>query len=81
MAWYWIVLITLVVYWMIGAIIAEVKYGWLEYWAVGLLFPVLYVVLYPVRAILTYNRSHAYYERHGITRLQYFFGKRVHNKD
>ena len=45
--------------------------------AMGLVFPILYVLFYPVRAINTYNHSKGYYQKHGISRVQYLFGKRV----
>ena len=79
MKWYWISLITLLVYWSIGVVIAQIDYGdWLELWAMGLMYPVLRVLFYPVRAWKEYSDWQEYYQKHNITRLQYIFGKRVH---
>lgn len=48
-------------------------------WAMGLLYPILWIILYPIRAWKTYSSHYSYYQKHGITRLQYMFGKRVNN--
>ncbi len=49
--------------------------------AMGVLYPIAYVLTYPIRAWTTYSHSRGYYEKHGITRFQYvFLFKRVHNK-
>lgn len=80
MAGYWIVLIAFAVYWTIGMVIAVVDEDWLIYWAVGLIYPIVYVICYPIRAWLAYNNSLTYYQKYNISRLQYLFGKRVHNR-
>lgn len=77
MAWYSIIIIITLVYWTIGVILVMIDEDWACYWAMGLLYPVLLVLTYPVRAWKTYSSSKHYYERHNITRLQYIFGKRV----
>lgn len=49
--------------------------------AMGILYPIAYILTYPIRAWNTYSHSRGYYEKHGITRFQYvFLFKRVHNK-
>lgn len=49
--------------------------------ACGILYPIAYVITYPIRAWRSYSRSINYYKKHGITRFQYvFLFKRVHNR-
>lgn len=49
--------------------------------AMGILYPIAYVLTYPIRAWSTYSHSKGYYEKYGITRFQYvFLFKRVHNR-
>ena len=79
MKWYWISLLTLTIYWFIGCIVAGFnKDNWLELWAMGFVYSILYVLFYPIRAWKTYTNSCHFYQNHNITRLQYIFGKRVH---
>lgn len=81
MPWYWVVVITLAAYWTIGCLLTQFNNDdILFYWAMGLLYPVLYVIFYPIRAWKTYSYSKAYYQKNGITRMQYMFGKRVLKK-
>lgn len=82
MKWYWISTITLLAWWAIGCVIAGTTDDerFLQAWAMGIVFPILFCVLYPIRAVITYNNSKPYYEKHKITRLQYLLGKRVHKK-
>lgn len=78
-----IVVITLFAYWILSTIIffsskqnETVGCGL----AMGLIFPILYILFYPVRAMNTYSQSKGYYQKHGISRIQYLFGKRVKSK-
>ena len=75
-----IVIITLFAYWIFSTVVfflskENENVGCAV--AMGLVFPILYVLFYPVRAIRAYNDSRNYYKKHGISRIQYFFGKRV----
>ena len=72
-----IAIITLSIYWIIGLIITCINDDWSVYWACGLILPIALVILYPVRAWRTYTRSKGYYQKHGISRMQYIFGKRA----
>lgn len=76
MAWYWIVLITLLIVWTISIVLAQFDEEYTLYWACGLLYPVLYFLFYPVRAANRYENSRQYYEKKGISKVQYVFGKR-----
>ena len=67
------------VYWAIGVILVQVDEDYACYWAMGLLYPILWIILYPIRTWKTYSSHYNYYQKHGITRLQYMFGKRVNN--
>lgn len=77
MAWYYIVAITVFTYWIIGTVWAVINEDTVVYWAVGLAYPIVRVIFYPVRAIKRYNSAYAYYEKHGISKMAYLFGKRV----
>lgn len=81
MAWYWIVLITLLVVWSVSLILAQFNEEYVLYWAVGLVYPIMLVLLYPLRACLRYNRSRGYYQKHNISKIQYVFGKRPKESD
>lgn len=72
-----IIIITLLVTWIINCIVVFISEEAALYVSMGLVYPVLWVLTYPVRAWKTYSSSKHYYERHNITRLQYIFGKRV----
>lgn len=80
MEWYWIVLITLSAWWLLGVVLIHlnVRIETEELWIMGLWYPILWVLFYPLRAWHTYSQSCYYYAKHNITRLQYLFGKRVH---
>lgn len=77
MEWYWIVLITYIVMCIITFIIAQVDEECALYWAVGIPFLVIWILLYPVRVWVKWKRNKIYYQKHGISRLQYILGKRV----
>lgn len=77
MDWYWIVLITYIVMCAITLILTQINEEYALYWAVGILYPIVYVLLYPIRAWVKWGMSRGYYQKHGISRLQYIFGKRV----
>lgn len=77
----WTIVTTLAVYWLCGMVIAMCgKEDWLPYWAIGLIYPVLYVLLYPIRAWGEYSRSKIYYEKHNINRLEYILLHRRVNR-
>lgn len=80
MEWYRIVLITLSAWWLLGVVLVHlnVSIETEELWIMGLWYPILWVLFYPLRAWHTYSQSCQYYAKHNITRLQYLFGKRVH---
>lgn len=81
MSWYCIVIIALFVYWTIGLILAVLKEEWSQYWSMGLVYPIAFVILYPIRAWMIYSEHKEWYEKRGISRLQYMLGKRVHKKN
>lgn len=74
-----IVIITLLTYWAVGMIMfillkQNETFGSL--WGMGLLYLLVYVLFYPIRAINTYNLMEERYRRAGISKIQYIFGKR-----
>lgn len=84
MTLYSIIIIILFIYWTIGAIVVSINEDWGVYWVIGLLYPILWILLYPIREWRHYSKYKAEYQKHDITRLQYMFGKRVYknnNKD
>lgn len=74
------IVITLFVYWVIGFIIACIDEDKAVFWAVGLVYPIAYVLTYPYRTIVNYRNSQRYFQKNNISMLQYFFGKRVQRK-
>lgn len=76
MAWYWTVLITLLAVWSISCILTQFNEDYALYWSVGLVYPLLWVLLYPARACIMYDRNVGYYRKHNISKAQYIFGKR-----
>lgn len=86
MKWYLISLITLCIYWLIGTILVIIIDNKLSDeilipFCMGLLFPILWILFYPIRSWNAYKSSKHYYQNHNITFLQYFFGKRVNKND
>lgn len=81
MKWYIIILLTICVHSAIGTILGVCsKDKWLEYWGIGIIGFILWILLYPVRAWRTYSNSVGYYKKKGISRLQFLLGKRVRVK-
>lgn len=80
---FWIVVITLTVYWTIGLIVGVItreNEKFAVFWSAGLVYVLLYALFYPIRAMRTYTIQEIYFQHNGISRLQYFFGKRVRYK-
>lgn len=77
MDWYLIVLITYIVICLISIILLQINEEYVLYWACGIPSLIIFVLLYPVRAWVEWDRSKGYYQKHGISRWQYIFGKRV----
>lgn len=78
-----IIAITLFAYWTIGFIVfyfSRENETFAALWAMGLVYILLYSLCYPIRAMRTYGNNETYYKANNISRLQYFFGKRVHQK-
>lgn len=76
MEWYWVVLITAIAFWAVSIILAQFDEDYTLYWACGLLYPVVYLLMYPLRAINRYDNHKDYYQKNGISKVQYVFGKR-----
>lgn len=80
MEWYAISIITLLIYWLIGLIIYLIKdkESFLLYWAVGFVYPLTYIILYPVRIFNKYKGSIKYYEKYNVSYWDMLFGKVVY---
>jgi len=80
-----IIAVTLFSYWALGCIVylcskQNDQVGAL--WGMGLVFWILWILFYPVRVIRIYNMYEEQYREHGISRIQYFFGRRIkHDKN
>ena len=81
MSWYSIIIIITLVYWTIGVILVGIDEDWACYWAMGLLYPIMKIILYPIRAWITYSQHKEWYEKRGISRLQFMLGKRANKKN
>lgn len=77
MAWYWIVFLTVVIFWAVSIVLAQFDEDYALRWSCGLLYPILYILFYPVRVLRQYETYRDYYEKHGITKWQFLFGKRT----
>ena len=83
MAWYWIVLITVIGVHFINFLIVWVFES--SHHDTDDAIPIMcflvyypfYFLCYPVRAIIKYNSSIGYFQKHKISRVAYLFGKRV----
>ena len=79
-----IVLFTLMIYWLLGCfLVLFVDLVFHKYqeeaalaWAVGPVFPIIWVLTYPIRAWRSYSSKKDYYLFHNITRWQYLLGRR-----
>lgn len=81
MNWYSIIIVITLVYWTIGVILVMIDEDWACCWAMGLLYPILKIILYPIGAWITYSQHKEWYEKRGISRLQFMLGKRAHKKN
>lgn len=84
MKWYWISLITLCIWWIIGVvfvcIIDNSKHladDYLVIFCAGLLFPIAWVLLYPLRSWNSYKMWKEDYKKNNISFIKYLFGKRI----
>ena len=87
MAWYWIVLLTIICVHLINIIIVAIceklnirESDYICFLCFTIYIP-LYILAYPLRAISEYNHLSGYYKKHGINKVSYLFGKRVKNND
>lgn len=80
-----VVVITLFSYWALGSIVYLLsrendRVGAL--WGMGLIYWILYILFYPIRAMNQYGINEKRYRTHGISRIQYLFGRRIkHDED
>ena len=77
MGYFITVVIVSAVYWLVSLILSQIDEDYTIYWACGLLYPIARLLTYPIRACRKYELSREYFEKHGITKKQYLFGKRV----
>lgn len=84
MEWYWISLITLGVWWVIGivfvCVIENSKHlldDYLVIFCAGLLFPIAWVLFYPLRSWNSYKLWGKDYKKNNISFIKYLFGKRI----
>jgi hypothetical protein len=87
MAWYWIVLLAVVSVHAVNTvmgIIAETSKGdernVMPFMCLTVWFP-LWILTYPVRAVIRYNNSSGFYTKRGISKMAYLFGKRPKRED
>ena len=72
-----IIALTVIIMWTVNFIATMISEDVAFYIAMGLVYPLINILLYPLRAWVTYSRAEGYFEKHGITKLQYVLGKRV----
>lgn len=84
MEWYWISLITLGVWWVIGIVFVYIVENskhliddYLPIYCAGLLFPIAWVLFYPLRSWNSYKMWKEDYKKNNISFIKYLFGKRI----
>ena len=75
-----IIALTLGIYWIVGTVVfilsgQDEKVGTI--WAMGLVYPILWVLCYPIRAWNGWQSMRAYYIQRGIPFWKYLLGKRL----
>ena len=81
MNWYWIIIISVVACEFINCIAFEFfdeDVGMLV--SCGVVYGVLWVLLWPVRRMRTYNQSKGYWEKNGVGRWKFFFGRQTRKR-
>lgn len=83
MAWYWISLITLCIWWVIGIVFVcivdskNLSDDCFVVFCMGLLFPIAWILFYPVRAWHNYKPWKEDYKKNNISFIKYLFGERI----
>lgn len=65
------------VYWLVSLILSQIDEDYTIYWACGPLYPIARLITYPIRACRKYELSREYFEKQGVSKVEYVFGKRV----
>lgn len=80
MNYFFVVLITLFVFWTIGLIITFINEDYSVYWSAGLM---LWIALWALR-LITRTRKYiirrSYYKKNGLGYIPFLFGKNVVNR-
>lgn len=80
MPWYFICGLSLIGFWIIGTVLVQIDEKYAVWWSIGVIYPILWVLCYPIRAVKTYSANKQAYQKHGISTLQYLFGARIYKK-
>lgn len=82
MEWWQVSIITLLVYWIVGVAIYEIKRENEDFavcWGMGLVFPILYVLFYPLRVWKHYKSNIKVYKKYNLSYWEKLIGKGLCN--
>lgn len=80
MPWYLVCGLSLIGFWVIGTVLVQIDEKYAVGWSIGIIYPILWTLCYPIRAVTTYRRYEQQYRKHGISMVRYLFGARIHKK-
>lgn len=70
------VTIVSVFYWVVSVVLAQFDEDWSLRWGMGLIYPIAYLLCYPIRMSRKYENGRALYEKAGISKMQYILGRK-----
>ena len=82
MEWWQVSIITLLVYWIVGVAIYEIKRENEDFavvWGMGLVFPILYILFYPLRVWKHYKLNIKVYKKYNLSYWEKLIGKGICN--
>lgn len=82
MSWWQISIITLLVYWVVGVVVYEIKREDEDFavsWSMGIVFPILYILFYPLRVWKHYKLNIKVYKKYNLSYWEKLIGKGLCN--
>lgn len=66
----------LFIFWAIGFILTMLNEKWGQYWSMGLVYYIAWIITMPIRDWRHYSKYKVEYQKRGITRLKYMFDRK-----
>ena len=82
MEWWKVSITTLLVYWIVGVAIYEIKRENEDFavvWGMGIVFPILYILFYPLRVYEHYKLNIKVYKKFNLSYWEKLIGKGLCN--